>query len=155
MHFDKRQGYFTPPDQESSSNVYYKEWAIFAAVVLAVVTLLILLRASGRRRIRDNKPLSWYNKYLFPATYRNGPPYNQPVPLTSIYVPHGRFGHHINANDSSHPSVVPPPPSYDPYATNLPPYQAKHEADVGTSEVPATSNEAQYNYTIPESIARR
>lgn len=167
MILDKRQIPYNPSDSSgltTTSGVYYKEWAIFAAVVLFTIITIILIRASGRKRITQNLPLHWYQKFFFPRAFRNGPPYVQEVmPLGNVYhAPASRFGRHHDAA-----GVVPPPPSYDPYATNLPAYQAKSGAEVGASEmlpppppphlqpssVPGHATE-EYHYTIPESTRR-
>lgn len=128
----RRQVFINPnPSSEDtgSSLFYWHEWAVFAGALLLLVISIGLLRYDGKKRIASQRKLLPIQKYFFPRIYRNGPPYaDPPVPLTSTYEQFRRtFGN----------SVAAPPPSYDPYAQNLPAYQAKtDETHVGTSEVP-------------------
>lgn len=161
MWVDKRQiSSYNPNGTDASGTVvyYWKEWVILAAFLLLFVSTLIVLRSNGRKRIAEQRPLLWFQKFLFPRHLRNGPPYTaDPVPLNDMYSGQVRFGHRTQA------TVAPPPPSYDPYAQALPAYQAKADTSVGTSEVPAQTASAasraeqadRYTYTIPETTGRR
>lgn len=161
----KRQGIIVPIDApgdatSSSSLFYWREWAIFAGLILLVVITVGLLRRNGRKRIAEQRKLLFVQKFLFAKMYRNGPPYaDPPVPLQTSY---SQFRADFARGQSG--NLAAPPPSYDPYATNLPAYQAKLDATVGASEVDATPHPAErttttieqdapmdeYRYTIPE-----
>lgn len=131
---------------------------IIAAAVLFLMAIILALRIDGRRRIRTGKPLLAFQRWLFPAHLRNGPPYEVPIQMQHPEV--SQFGRHRQTH-----TIPAPPPSYDPYAQALPAYQPKFDTTVGTSEVPVGhgeashpsarsngSDEASYQYTIPEAL---
>ena len=137
---EKRQAAYYPTDDINT--YYWKQWTILAACLLLVIAIFIILRQWGKRRIAQNKRLHWCQYFLFPRHYRHGPPYvvQQPV----IPLRNSRFGTGYEA------PVAAPPPSYDPYATNLPAYQAKGDVSVTAATTTLLPHNDPYQYTIPE-----
>ncbi|ORY80333.1 hypothetical protein BCR37DRAFT_380996 [Protomyces lactucae-debilis] len=148
MYIDKRQ--FSYGWYDNGSGYYWKEWVIFALILVAVLCFILTARAMGRRRINQGLALQTWHKWLFPARLRNGPPY-APATTAGVVSYHSAVGGPTRFGNGS--GIAPPPPSYDPYATNLPAYQpiTKGNGDHPEYEMVYTTQPVQADHGRPSS----
>lgn len=140
-HLYKRQG--GPGDANNGNTFpqnyfYWREWAVFVAIICSVAFLVTVARTHGRRRLSQGKPLMAYHKWLFPAYLRQqssnnnnltgyamtvSDPYAQ-YPYTAHGVPAPVSSGRVSSRHGGGGGIAPVPPAYDPYAQNLPAYEA-------------------------------
>lgn len=132
---EKRQGFTDPGTQtqtSSSTYFYWREWAVFVAIVASLVLFVTLARAHGRRRLAKGQPLMTYHRWLFPALLRQQGYGQSGYAMTSVPDPYASYPYGQQGAPTSGSQrhngrtggIAPVPPAYDPYAQNLPAYEA-------------------------------